>query len=942
MAHDSSFPVLPAVIDAYLHALKDSGFGGDIHTDAATRLVNATDNSIYQVMPQAVLAPRTGEDITLILTVSAQEGFRDIRFTPRGGGTGTNGQSLNDCIIIDTSRHLSRIIGIDADARRVTVEPGVVLDTLNRALSPHGLFFPPHISPSKSATLGGMAATDACGKGSRLYGKTGDYILSMTCILSDGREINTAKYEDAALTALLLESRDAVRGSLPALPRGVSAYDLPRALNDAGRLSMTRLIAGSEGSLAVIKDITFRLLPRPAFKGMVAVMYADFLTALRDVSALLRFHPAAIETIDDRILDLARGDILWHEVRNILPPALDAKAVKAMHFVEFEGDTLADVTAHMNALLSALSTKSPAIGHYAMMDAKEIAAVSALRSKCVGLLGNMQGNRRPVPFIEDTAVPPENLAGYIAELKAMLAARGLECGMFGHSDAGCLHVRPALDLRMTEDRAFIRTLSDDVAALVKKHGGVLWGEHGKGMRGEYTSLLLGTPYYAAMQRVKAHLDPYNKLNPGKIAAPPGTDILKIDDATLRGEQDAQITPALAALFPKAVQCNGNGQCFSAMPDDTMCPSFKVTGDRRHSPKGRAALLREWMRLKNIDKSAAGAFEGAVFDALSGCLSCKACTSVCPIHVNIPDMKVEFLDAYYSSRRRPVRDYLIGLAESISAVSPALPLPVSDIFGLVDVPRAVRPSLHTLMKRHGFRYATALRVKKTARPILIVQDAYTSFYEPQLALSVLQFFRKIGLEPLVLPFKDSGKGWHVRGFKNRFRRIALRNIEHYELWAKALVPMVGIDPSLTLVYRDEYAKVLGHAPRFRIHLLQEWLGELLHHIPLPSVKAPGQKEFPLFLHCTEKTALPQSATQWAQVFGHFGLSVRVQEAGCCGMAGAYGHEEEHVMLSKNLYRLSWEGKMKDAALATGYSCRGQTARMEGFTPKHPIELLNDLL
>jgi Fe-S oxidoreductase len=447
-----------------------------------------------------------------------------------------------------------------------------------------------------------------------------------------------------------------------------------------------------------------------------------------------------------------------------------------------------------------------------------------------------------------------------------------------------------------------------------------------------------------MQKVKALLDPENRLNRGKIAAPPGLALTPVDGAPLRGTYDADISAALLSRFPKAQQCNGNGLCFSAMPDEAMCPSYKITGDRKHSPKGRAALLREWLRLKSIDEPAAHRFEGIVHDALSGCLSCKACTSVCPIHVNIPDMKSDFLDGYYARRGRPLRDYLIGAAESLSAVLSCLPfsLPMPDMGGLVDLPRAARPSLRTLMKRHGFRHATALRVKKAARPVLIVQDAYTSFYEPRIVLSVLQFFKALGFDPLLLPFKDSGKGWHVRGFKDRFRRIALRNIEHYELWAKALTPMIGIDPSLTLVYRDEYAKVLGHSPRFRIHLLQEWLADFLKHNPAPPLRRPGKGDYTLFLHCTEKTAVPQSVALWADIFGRFGISVRAQETGCCGMAGAYGHEAEHLDLSKGLYGLSWAGKMGEGALATGYSCRCQTARMESYTPQHPVALLNSLL
>ena len=672
---------LPPSVAKFLNALQDSAYQGDILTGYADRLINATDNSIYQVMPQAVLAPRVQKDLNIILEVGARPEHIDVRFMPRGGGTGTNGQSLNDCIVVDTSKYLTRILDINVAGGYVRCEPGVVLDRLNDYLKPHGLVFPVHISTSKSCTLGGMVSTDACGKGSRIYGKTSDYCVSLTCVLADGSEIETESHTNDALADLIKQNYEDLQKTIPHLPRGLSAYDLIGPYAN-GQFDMTRLIAGSEGSLALIKEIKLKILPKPKHKSLVTILYDDFDAALRDVSSLLEHDPVSIETIDDHILELARGDILWHDLKNILSGHTDPASVKAIHFVEFENDDDDMLIAQCDVLEQALGDHGSVLGHITSHDAAAIQSISSLRSKCVGLLGNMRGHRRPVPFIEDTAVPPEHLADYISDLKDLLKQHGLVCGIFGHSDAGCLHVRPALDLRLEEDEVFIRTLSDEVVALVKKHGGVLWGEHGKGMRGEYTQALAGTTYFSVMQQVKTMLDPAGKLNPEKIS---GSPIKRIDDVPMRGQFDRQIKAEALQTFPKATQCNGNGLCFSAMPDDTMCPSYKITQDRKHSPKGRAALLREWLRLTSTDKKSARALAQDVKDSMDGCLSCKACTSTCPIHVNIPDMKIDFLDQFYRFRIRPYRDYLIGRAESFAKWGHLFPFVPSDIFGLKDIP-----------------------------------------------------------------------------------------------------------------------------------------------------------------------------------------------------------------------------------------------------------------
>lgn len=884
----------------FLSALNAEGFTGDILTDYATRIVNATDNSIYQCLPEAVIAPKSEEDIDRIAACLAR--FPDTKLTPRGGGTGTNGQSLNFTVIADFSRHLRSILAFDKEAQTVTVQPGVILDELNAFLKPHGLFFPPTVSPSNRATIGGMVSTDACGKGSRIYGKTSDYIAHMEAILPNGASIHSPELQQSIHDALAGFTPPALK-----LPRGITGYNLKDAAN------IHALIAGSEGTLALIKRITLRLKLIPKHKALVILCYDDFFKCLEAVPELLTHNPLAIETLDDKILGLAKGDYLWHEAKRLL----DDEHARAVHFVEFAADDIVS----LNAALEPFEAR----GYRIVRDTEEMASLWNIRKRCVGLLGNVQGNRRPIPFIEDTAVPPENLPAYIRELRAFLDSHGLDCGMFGHVDAGCLHVRPALDLRLEQDARFIRILSDGVADIVQKHGGIIWGEHGKGFRAEYVEQLLGTDYAAAMARIKQLFDPHNQLNPGKLVNP-----TPLDAVPLRGEFDRQISPELNAIFPKATQCNGNGACFNYDPHDAMCPSYKATGNRIHSPKGRAALLREWTRLESIKDPQADAVAKLTYDALGGCLSCKACTAQCPIQVNIPDMKSRFLSLYHRKRRRPLRDYVIAHMETLSALGARLPaaanllLPLMRLIGLIDLPLLKVPA----------RLPEATEQALTRAPkntVILVQDSFSRFYNPALVSACSDALKALGFTPLLAPWMPNGKPLHVKGFLRRFDTVSRRNAEHLKRLAAHGYPLVGMEPSVTLTYRQEYAAGPDVVT----------LDEFLHRHRDRILPALHPQHYRLFLHCTEKTAMPESPARWKQVLEKAGHTVEIAATGCCGMAGSYGHEAHHRKESLALFDTSWREALLDASaipLATGFSCRSQAARLAGIQPAHPISAI----
>ncbi|HSC89732.1 MAG TPA: FAD-binding and (Fe-S)-binding domain-containing protein [Polyangiaceae bacterium] len=992
---------LPEIYRAYLDRLRNEGFAGEIRSDYATRLVTATDNSVYQIMPQAVLYPKHEADLVLALGLAHRSEFRHVKLSPRGGGTGTNGQSLCDGVILDLSRHFRTILEIAPESGFARVQPGVVLDQLNTAVSPHGVFFAPELSPANRATLGGMINTDASGKGSRIYGKTSDHVLELRCVLMDGSVLTTRPITREELEResarpdmvgqihrevrrVLERSRERIRTELPRLKRFLTGYDLAHIEREDGLFDLSRLITGSEGTLAIVTEAKLKLTPKPKYKKLVAIRYHQFDDALRAAGRLVSTNPAAIETIDDTIVHLAQGNVMWHAVAHLVT-ATGEPSLAAINLVQYESHDATVVDEKIRELEALLDAERGQPGHSTgyttAVAAQDIAALWRLRESGVGLLGNAPGPRRPVPFVEDTAVPPERLADYIREFRALLDSHGLRYGMFGHVDVGCLHVRPALDVRDPEDEELLHHISDQVVELVKKYGGVLWGEHGRGYRSQYTPTFFGPELYEELRVVKGTFDPHNQLNPGKLATPSksGERLVSLR-ASKRGTFDRQIPAPVQAKYEVSIACNGNGACFDWNPDSVMCPSSKVTHDRIHSPKGRAGILREWLRLATAQGHDAATlererapelellssraddpsdFSHEVYDAMSGCLACKACATHCPIKVDVPTLRAEFLEQYHTRYRRPLKDYFTAALETLLRVLVLWPR-LSNWFmsiapsrallrwvGLVDTPPlAERTLARGLAERGAERFdlarLAALSPEEKARTVVVVQDAFTTFYEPGVALSAYDVLTKLGRRVVFAPFRENGKALHIKGFLHWFRRLARRNSDMLREVAALGVPLIGLEPAVTLTYRDEYPHELGaEAKEYRVELLQEYLSRWFAAEP-PTARGAGT--YRLFGHCTERTASPRSQLEWQKVFGALGAELALENTGCCGMCGVFGHEAEHYEESKGVFAMSWEPKLpaddsgRKAVLATGHSCRSQVKRFGGFVPKHPIEAL----
>jgi FAD/FMN-containing dehydrogenase/Fe-S oxidoreductase len=981
----------------FVDELKTAGFAGEISVSEADRTVFSTDNSVYQVPPRAVLFPQGVEDVTRVLTLTALERFRTVILAPRGGGTGTNGQSLTTGLILDLSRHMNTILEINAEERWARVQAGVVKDQLNAALAAHGLFFTPELSTSNRATIGGMINTDASGQGSVIYGKTRNHVLELTSVLADGQvwhsqPLDSGELEEIERRPDLVgaihrvvdridkEHAQEIEARFPRLNRCLTGYDLAHIRNEQGRFNLNSILCGSEGTLAVIVEAKLNVMPIPRASALIIVRYDNFDSTLRDAQALMACRPASIEALDSRVLELAKLDVVWDSVR-VFFPSSDPRPIFGVNIVEFVGETQTDVEAQLQRLVATLeNTQTPRgrLGH-AIARGDDVQAVWKMRKRAAGMLGNMPGEKRPITFVEDTAVPPENLADYIQEFRAVLDSHGLQYGMFGHVDAGVLHVRPAIDMKDPEQALLVRTITDKIARLTQKYGGVLWGEHGKGVRSEYAPAFFGS-LYPQVQAVKAVFDARNQLNPGKVATPGNEALIKLDEVPTRGESERTVPASVRGGYAEAVFCNGNGACYNFDPDDAMCPSWKGTRERRHSPKGRATLTREWLRrlsAAGIDPVAEARqlrehsgwrtfcntvgrtdsdddFSHLVKEAMDGCLACKSCVSGCPLKVDVPSFRAKFLELYYGRYQRPLKDYLVGSLEHMLPLAARAPALYNVVVGsklgtaamrwsgMVDIPTLSTISLRREIDKRGLQFASPQALRELtaadrARAVVIVQDAFTSHYETRLVVDVLDLLIELGYTPFPAPYRPNGKALHVHGFLGAFHRVALSNAAGLRELASTGVPLVGIDPSVTLTFRSEYVETLGKEAVPEILLLQEWLTRL-------DLRPFGKHttQYRLLPHCTERALAAGAVGEWQRVFQRLGLSLEVQAAGCCGMAGTYGHELRNRSTSERIYDLSWRRHTDQRAgtvlLASGYSCRSQVKRLSRVTLPHPVQAL----
>ncbi len=982
----------------FLQVLEKTGFEGDIRTDIASRTVMSTDNSIYQCKPQAVLQPKHTQDIECLTRLLAEPKFRQIVIAPRGGGTGTNGQSLTHGILVDISTHMNQVLEINIEERWVRVQAGVVKDQLNAALKPYGLFFAPELSTSNRATIGGMVNTDASGQGSCIYGKTRDHVLELEMVTLGGHRFNSGALNKIQLQQITkrkdsiskyyqvahdisIKFAELIEQTFPKLNRCLTGYDLAHLWENTSQdsthptlFNLNSILCGSEGSLGFMTEAKLNILPIPKHTALVNIQYPDFMGALRDARTLIEHQPLSIETIDSTVLKLAQEDIIWSQVREFFPQKGTTTSL-GINLIEFSGDDQSEVTKRVQEFTQFLENdKSLQRSGYTIASGHEATQrVYAMRKRAVGLLGNMQDESRPQPFVEDTVVPPERLADFIEEFRQLLDDHNLKYGMFGHVDAGVLHVRPALDMKNEADSKLIKTITEQVVELTYKYGGLLWGEHGKGLRSEYAPTFFGK-LYPALQTIKEAFDPYNQLNPGKIATPPSPihKLFKVDEISFRGNKDRSIPKNEWLSYGSTMHCNGNGACFNYKLDDEMCPSWKATRDRVHSPKGRASLMKEWLYKKSMaktldDKEQLKQFSHEVYAAMSGCLSCKSCVGQCPIKVDIPDSRSRFFEEYHKTQGRPLRDYVIANLEQLTPVLAKFITPYNNVIGqkwmtrfikrhlgLVHLPKLANTKTNNILNTPIIQPEEVIRwaPNKQTNAVLIIQDAFTRYFDSSVLDDFIELIKFLGYEPYLLPYFANGKALQVLGFRNRFSRQAIKNANRLSVLSNIKqISIVGMDPALTLTYRQEYQKIPNIKAMPKILLPQEWLEPILKSSDKPTVhKTTESFNFKFFGHCTEKTNAPQSHALWNSIFETIGLKVDAPDTGCCGMSGLYGHEAANSEVSSKIYDLSWRSIVEAAQnstepieiMAPGYSCRSQCSIQSKANAKHPVQVILEYL
>lgn len=943
---------LHGLVNKFAQNLKQNGFQGEFCLDTPTRLLNATDNSIYEVMPLAVAQPYDTNDVKILLSLANQTEFASIYFCARGGGTGTNGQSLTNGVVIDFSRYMTRVIEFKPEERSIVVESGIILSELNRMLASHGLFFAPNVSTADRATIGGMIATDAAGKGSLIYGKTADHLLGIDVYLANGDNINTIDRVIASnlyadnVTQMLIPMQDEINKRFPPLKRPLSGYNIRQCYQD-DKFSFEHLIAGSEGTLGIVTQAKLNLLPIPKFKTLMVVHYDGFVEALRDAEYLIKFLPLAIEAVDEKVQKSAQTLPNWSQLAKLLN---SENKSYISNFIEFVAETKEELEQKISEVQAALNARGS--NYVTITDNAQINQLWSIRSLAVGLVGKLPGVRKPIAFVEDAIVPPQNLADFVEELQQELDNEQFTYAMYGHVDVGCIHVRPALNMQVPEDRAQIRPITERVIRLLNKYNGILWGEHGKGYRGEFVPHVFGEKLYSVLCQIKKLFDPQNRFNPGKLTAPDvDIKLQRIELVPMRGSLDEVVNKQDQQDFAGAMLCNGNAACFNQDPSNVMCPSYKVTKNRIHSPKGRAMLVKEWLRAKSTRDEREQEAANDAFDALQGCLGCKACAGKCPTQVSIPDVRSKFLEQYHKKyKKRQVRDLLLGYIENLlplaAKFSTVWNIVARDSFmqkiGLNKIPTfKLTQSLDEYIAKNNIQLYNSPSQKLESNSVVIFTDVFTGFLDNTVVFAMLELVKKLGFTPYIIYPRVSGKALIWGGFVNEFVANSHKLSGLLNPLFDKNIPVIGLENTITTLFRDEMSK-FATVLRGKVMSVADFIALQLDKI---SANVKSDNMYRLLPHCTEQALMPSDGLNWQKVFQALGYNLEVKNLGCCGMAGTYGHLAENEKNSNELFAMNWQKTLNDKSkinLASGFSCRSQADKLEGQRLQHPVEVVNGLI
>ncbi len=921
---------------------------GEVRFDSFSRGLYSTDASIYQIQPAGVVLPRTRADVLRTLEIAHEEG---ISVTPRGAGTSQSGQAIGAGLVMDTSKYLTGVGELDREAQTIRVQPGVVLDRLNRELEPHGFFFPVDVSTSSRATLGGMAANNSAGARSIRYGMMVDNVRSVSGSLADGTpvcfgmEVPSEGVESdlASSLAALRRREDAeLERRIPKVMRRVAGYNLDRISPEGG--GIVRLLVGSEGTLAFFTELELQLTPLPSKTLLGVCAFPDLESALNAVPLIVELDPSAVELVDGTLLDLARKI-----------PALSATVEefvrgnpRALLVVEFSGsveEATADDLYRLEELMGDLGHPN-AVVRAESIDFQQ--RIWAVRKASMNVVMSMKGDRKPVSFIEDCTVPLEHLAEYGTRLEDVFRRHGTYGTWYAHASVGCLHVRPILNLKQDKDLRAVRAIAEEVHELVRTFGGSHSGEHGDGLvRSEFLEPMLGSRLVKTFGEIKSAFDPAGTLNPGKVVDPPRMD----DRSIMRFHAGYGPLPVTTALdwsswdgwVGATEMCNNNGACRKTDPG-VMCPSFRATGDERHTTRGRANALR----LALTGQLGVDALTSSeMYDTLSLCVGCKACGKECPTGVDLARMKIEFLHHYYRRRGLPLRERLVAwlpryaplaarLAGLMNLGRPGGLLARAGEWALGLTARRERPRWRRDRFRAEAPYsATASGTSAPPEEVVLWVDTFNTYFEPENAHAALRVLESAGYRvhiPTVTGRPPCcGRTFLNAGLVDEARAEARRLLDALSPWAQRGVPIVGLEPSCLLTLRDEIPTLLpGEASASVARaalLLDEFLLREMEADRALLDLGPVEAETALVhTHCHQKALGREGATE--MVLRRIpGLEVQSIKSGCCGMAGAFGYEAEHYDISMAMGELDLLPAVREAprdawVVAAGVSCQHQ--------------------
>jgi len=962
--------MVPSAGDSLLARRLRQALRGEVLFDDFTRGRYATDASLYQVMPAGVAIPRDAADIAAALAIAAEEG---VPVLARGGGTSQCGQTVCEGLVLDTSKHCNRVLELDVDARRIRVEPGIVLDDLNRLLRPHGLFFPIDPSTASRATLGGMAGNNSCGARSIRYGLMADNVRAIDALMADGEALRFAevpadlgafeapvRYRElvAALRALAAREADEIDARLPKLLRRVGGYNID-TLKPGGH-NMARMLVGSEGTLALFTALELDLQPIPRHKVLGVCQFPTFYSAMETTQHIVELGPAAVETVDRTLIDLSRDIPAFRAtIDSVVKGEPDA-----LLFVEFAGDDHAAQVASLKRLEQLMADRGFPDSVVGITDPKHMAAVWEVRKAGLNIMMSMKGDAKPVSFIEDCAVGLEHLAEYTDRLKRIFARHGTRGTFYAHASVGCLHVRPILNVKDTDGVRKMRAIAEETFAMVKEYEGSHSGEHGDGIvRSEFHEFMFGSRIVRALEEVKDRFDPDGVLNPGRIVRAP-----RMDDRSLfrykPGYKALAVDTALdwsewGGLAGAVEMCNNNGACRKAAPG-AMCPSFRVTRDEQHVTRGRANSLRLALT-GQLGPDALGSH--AMHEAMELCVSCKACKRECPTGVDMARMKIEFLHHYRRSHPLIARERMVAYLPRYAPWAARLAPLVNAAQALPGIGAAAKRALGLAPQRRLPRWRRdAFRDSEAesggdGREVVLWVDTFNRYHEPDNVHAALAVLRAAGYRVRIARAGDSGRPlccgrtFLAAGLVGEARAEARRAADALLPYARRGVPILGLEPSCLFSLRDEFTVLLPGTDSAELarhaFLLEEFLAQETREDRLElRLSSTHWRRALLHGHCHQKAFGAMGAVE--AVLGLVPeLEVETVESSCCGMAGAFGFEAAHYDVSMAMAEAALLPAVRRAApdtvlVADGTSCRQQIHHGAGRDAIHVARVLEAAL